>query len=97
VAQGVVHPRLLETQRITDTLLEDFDNVDPAFYVWILAKRQLLHDRLTLALEALLASPNDPASASAAALALLTSIPRMKWHAGILFGYARAGAISAGR
>jgi DNA-binding SARP family transcriptional activator/TolB-like protein len=75
VTQGVVHPRLLETQRITDTLLEDFDNVDPAFYTWILAKRQLLLDRLTLALEALLAPQNDPASASAAALALLNLDP----------------------
>lgn len=30
--------------------------------VWILAKHQLLHDPLTLALEALLAPQNDPAS-----------------------------------
>lgn len=75
VVRGVVHPRLLETQRIADTLLEDFDNVDPAFRIWILAKRQLLHDRLTLALEALLAPQNDPASADAAALALLNLDP----------------------
>ena len=51
VAQGMVHPRLLDTQRITETLLSGLDNLDPAFQVWLLTKRQLFHDRLTLALE----------------------------------------------
>jgi DNA-binding SARP family transcriptional activator/TolB-like protein len=75
VTQGVVHPRLLETQRITDTLLSDLDNVDAAFQVWVLAKRQLLLDRLTLALERLLPTEGDSRDASDAALALLNLDP----------------------
>jgi DNA-binding SARP family transcriptional activator len=74
-AQGAVHSRLLDTQRITDTLLSDLDNVDPSFQVWLLAKRQLLHDRLTLALERLLPTEGDSQEASAAALALLNLDP----------------------
>ncbi len=75
VAQGVVHSRLLDSQRITETLLSGLDNVDPAFQVWVLAKRQLLHDRLTLALECLLPAEGDSAEASAAAMALLNLDP----------------------
>jgi DNA-binding SARP family transcriptional activator/TolB-like protein len=75
VTQGVVHPRLLETQRITDTLLHDLDNIDPAFQVWVLTKRQLLLDRLTLALERMLLPEGDPRDASNAALALLNLDP----------------------
>ena len=74
-AQGVVHSRLLDSQRITDNLLSDLDNVDPAFQVWLLTKRQLLHDRLTLALERLLPAEGDSREASAAALALLNLDP----------------------
>jgi DNA-binding SARP family transcriptional activator len=57
-AQGAVHSRLLDNQRIADTLLSGLDNVDPSFQVWLLAKRQLLHDRLTLALERVLPVAN---------------------------------------
>ncbi|WP_315838349.1 BTAD domain-containing putative transcriptional regulator [Bradyrhizobium prioriisuperbiae] len=74
-AQGTVHSRLLDTQRITDSLLSGLDNVDPAFQVWLLAKRQLLLDRLTLALEHLLPADGDSREASAAALALLNLDP----------------------
>jgi DNA-binding SARP family transcriptional activator len=74
-AQGVVHSRLLDSQRITETLLSGLDNIDPAFQVWVLTKRQLLHDRLTLALERLLPAEEDSRDASAAALALLNLDP----------------------
>ncbi|UFW49273.1 MULTISPECIES: BTAD domain-containing putative transcriptional regulator [Bradyrhizobium] len=74
-AQGTVHPRLLDTQRITETLLSGLDNLDPAFQVWLLTKRQLLHDRLTLALERLLPREGDSREASDAALALLNLDP----------------------
>ena len=74
-AQGVVHSRLLDSQRITETLLSGLDNVDPAFQVWLLTKRQLLLDRLTLALERLLPAEGDSPEASAAALALLNLDP----------------------
>ncbi|SHK69650.1 DNA-binding transcriptional activator of the SARP family [Bradyrhizobium lablabi] len=74
-AQGTVHSRLLDGQRITETLLSGLDNVDPAFQVWLLTKRQLLLDRLTLALERLLPAEGDSPEASAAALALLNLDP----------------------
>jgi DNA-binding SARP family transcriptional activator len=74
-AQGTVHPRLLDTQRITDTLLSGLDNLDPAFQVWLLTKRQLVQDRLTLALERLLPAEGDSREASNAALALLNLDP----------------------
>lgn len=74
-AQGTVHPRLLDTQRITETLLSGLDNLDPAFQVWLLTKRQLFHDRLTLALERLLPPDGDSREASDAALALLNLDP----------------------
>jgi DNA-binding SARP family transcriptional activator len=74
-AQGTVHSRLLDSPRITETLLSGLDNVDPAFQVWLLTKRQLLLDRLTLALEHLLPAEGDSHDASAAALALLNLDP----------------------
>lgn len=74
-AQGVVHSRLLESQRITETLLSGLDSVDPAFQVWVLTKRQLLLDRLTLALERLLPAEGDSRDATPAALALLNLDP----------------------
>jgi DNA-binding SARP family transcriptional activator/tetratricopeptide (TPR) repeat protein len=74
-AQGVVHSRLLESQRITETLLSGLDNVDPAFQVWVLTKRQLLLDRLTLALERLLPAEGGSRDATPAALALLNLDP----------------------
>jgi DNA-binding SARP family transcriptional activator len=74
-AQGTVHSRLLDSQRITETLLSGLDNVDPAFQVWLLTKRQLLLDRLTLALERLLPAEGDSSDASEAALALLNLDP----------------------
>jgi DNA-binding SARP family transcriptional activator/TolB-like protein len=46
-----VHPLLLETQRLTDRLLHNLDDIDPSFRAWVLAKRQTLHDRLLRTLE----------------------------------------------
>jgi DNA-binding SARP family transcriptional activator len=43
---GRVHPLLLDTPRLDEQLLEAMDDLDPSFRVWILAKRQTLHDRL---------------------------------------------------
>jgi DNA-binding SARP family transcriptional activator/tetratricopeptide (TPR) repeat protein len=74
-AQGVVHSRLLDSPRITDALLTGLDNLDPAFQVWLLTKRQLLHDRLTLALERLLPADGEAREASDVALALLNLDP----------------------
>jgi DNA-binding SARP family transcriptional activator/tetratricopeptide (TPR) repeat protein len=46
-----VHPRLLETAALSETLLQDLDDLDAAFRVWLLAKRQNFHDSLLRALE----------------------------------------------
>ena len=42
-AQGMVHSRLLDSQRITETLLSGLDNVDPAFQVWLLTRAYPAH------------------------------------------------------
>lgn len=70
-----VDDRLLQSPRLADTLLEQLDGVDPAFHVWIRTKRQLLHDRLTTALEGLLPREGEPGEATAAAMALLSLDP----------------------
>jgi DNA-binding SARP family transcriptional activator/TolB-like protein len=47
-----VHPLLLDTPRLDERLLEGVDDLDPSFRVWILAKRQTIHERLMRSLEA---------------------------------------------
>ena len=41
-----VHALLLDTQRLDERLLEGMDDLDPSFRVWVLAKRQTIHERL---------------------------------------------------
>ena len=43
---GSVHPLLLDTPNLEEHLLEGLDDLDPSFRVWVLAKRQTIHDRL---------------------------------------------------
>jgi DNA-binding SARP family transcriptional activator len=50
-----VHPLLIERPHLTDDLLVGLEDLDPAFRVWVLAKRQTLSDRLLRALENVLA------------------------------------------
>ena len=52
--RGLVHPLLLNTPRLDESLLEGMDDLDPSFRVWILAKRQTIHERLMRSLEAAL-------------------------------------------
>ncbi len=47
-----VHPRLLDTPRLDERLLEGMDDLDPSFRVWVLAKRQTIRERLMRHLEA---------------------------------------------
>jgi DNA-binding SARP family transcriptional activator/TolB-like protein len=61
---GRVHPRLLDTPRLPDTLLEGLDDLDPSFRVWLLARRQAFQDRLMQLLEPQLRSA-DPAQRQA--------------------------------
>ena len=43
---GSVHPLLLNTPNLEQHILEGLDDLDPSFRVWVLAKRQTIHDRL---------------------------------------------------
>ena len=45
-SEGRTHPRLIETEQLTDVLLAEFETIDPAFRTWLIAKRQSLHARL---------------------------------------------------
>jgi DNA-binding SARP family transcriptional activator len=49
---GSVHPLLLNTPRLDERILEGMDDLDPSFRVWVLAKRQTIHDRLMRSLGA---------------------------------------------
>lgn len=42
---------LLHQERLSETLLAGFDDLDPAFHSWLMARRQALHDRLIRGLE----------------------------------------------
>ncbi|MBW8858020.1 MAG: hypothetical protein JF604_27850 [Bradyrhizobium sp.] len=46
-----VHASLLERQDIIETLLDEFESIDPAFRVWLVAKRQTIQNRLVGYLE----------------------------------------------
>jgi DNA-binding SARP family transcriptional activator/TolB-like protein len=49
---GRVHSLLLNTPRLDERILEGMDDLDPSFRIWILAKRQTIHDRLMRSLDA---------------------------------------------
>src|SRR3954467_4074669 len=51
---GSVHPLLLDTPNLEEHILEGLDDLDPSFRVWVLAKRQTIHDRLMRSLGAAL-------------------------------------------
>jgi DNA-binding SARP family transcriptional activator/TolB-like protein len=51
IQQGHVDPILLERMNISETLLADLDDLDPAFRSWLLVQRQSLHERLVFGLE----------------------------------------------
>jgi DNA-binding SARP family transcriptional activator/TolB-like protein len=56
--QGCAHTLLHTRERLLDTLLEPLETVDPAFRVWLVAKRQSLHDRIVRLLESALRRPD---------------------------------------
>jgi DNA-binding SARP family transcriptional activator/TolB-like protein len=55
---GNVHPLLLNVPQLDDHILEGLDDLDPSFRVWVLAKRQTIHDRLMRNLGAGLVAKN---------------------------------------
>ncbi|MHB8268828.1 BTAD domain-containing putative transcriptional regulator [Bradyrhizobium sp.] len=60
---GSVHPLLLNTPNLEQHILEGLDDLDPSFRVWVLAKRQTIHDRLMRSLGPALVSPDFSAGA----------------------------------
>ena len=58
---GRVHPLLLDTPQLDGRLLEGMDDLDPSFRVWVLAKRQTIHERLMRNLDEGLTSARVPA------------------------------------
>jgi hypothetical protein len=60
---GNVHPLLLNTPRLDERILEGMDDLDPSFRVWVLAKRQTIHDRLMRSLGAGLVTKDVAAGA----------------------------------
>lgn len=59
---GRVHPLLLNTPNLEEHLLEGLDDLDPSFRVWVLAKRQTIHDRLMRGLGAALTADDIAAA-----------------------------------
>ena len=60
---GRVHPLLLDTPQLDGRLLEGMDDLDPSFRVWVLAKRQTIHERLMRNLDEGLTSASVPPDA----------------------------------
>jgi DNA-binding SARP family transcriptional activator/TolB-like protein len=61
-AAGEPHPVLLQSDRPMERLLDELDAVDPAFRVWLLAKRQSLGDRLMRLIETAMRDGTRPAA-----------------------------------
>jgi DNA-binding SARP family transcriptional activator/TolB-like protein len=59
---GIVHPLLLNTPNLEEHILEGLDDLDPSFRVWVLAKRQTVHDRLMRSLGPALVATTDVAA-----------------------------------
>lgn len=60
---GSVHPLLLNTPQFDERILEGLDDLDPSFRIWVLAKRQTIHDRLMRSLSAGLVAEDVAAGA----------------------------------
>jgi DNA-binding SARP family transcriptional activator/TolB-like protein len=60
---GSVHSLLLNTPNLEEHILEGLDDLDPSFRVWVLAKRQTIHDRLMRSLGPALVATDVSASA----------------------------------
>jgi class 3 adenylate cyclase/DNA-binding SARP family transcriptional activator len=69
---GEAHPLLLERQHLAEELLAGLEDIDPAFRVWLIAKRNTLRDQLLRALEAaIVTKPAGSREESTLATALL--------------------------
>jgi DNA-binding SARP family transcriptional activator/TolB-like protein len=72
---GRPHPLLFERPRLAEELLGELETVDPAFRIWLLAKRQAIADRLQRGLEISMRDEGDPQLREPAAAALLQLDP----------------------
>ena len=73
---GSVHPLLLNTPNLEEHILEGLGDLDPSFRVWVLAKRQTIHDRLMRSLgPALVASDVSAATRKDIAAAIVNLDP----------------------
>ncbi len=59
-AAGTPHQILLEAERPIERLLDEFETLDAAFRVWLLAKRQSLGDRIARQLETAIRDGEKP-------------------------------------
>lgn len=72
VALGsALHPLLFERERLADTLMEGFDDIDPSFRIWLHGKRQSLFGRIERGLELWIEKDRPDADIEQAATALL--------------------------
>ena len=70
------YPLLLETRHLLEELLVGLEDVDPAFRVWLVAKRNTLRERLLFALETAMAAKQAGSPAeSRLAMALINLDP----------------------
>jgi TolB-like protein/DNA-binding SARP family transcriptional activator len=63
--RGVVNPLLLARERVTDSILDDVESVDPAFSDWLAETRPVFHQRLIDALTKILPKENETVVAAA--------------------------------
>ena len=95
---GRPHPLLLDYERPIDRLLEEFELLDPAFRVWLLAKRQSLGERLMRLLESAMGDASKPPlSREALARALVSLDPTHEEAARLLIRAGPAQATSVRR
>ncbi|WP_170182104.1 BTAD domain-containing putative transcriptional regulator [Phreatobacter stygius] len=72
---GVIPGSLLEQQRLAESVLAGYEELDPSFRIWLLAYRQTSTDRLIRNLEAMMDGAVPPRMARDAAQALLNLDP----------------------
>ena len=53
-----IHPALLQTDRVTDTVLSGLEDVDPSFRNWLIVQRESLFQKLVRGLEVTLDDPS---------------------------------------
>ncbi len=70
-----IHPALREKPRLAASLLEGFDDIDPAFRIWLMGLRRALERSWTRSLEAILAQASTDAQKADVASVLLRLDP----------------------